>query len=196
MFSNGVIGLAIVSTSFTLSQTGMVRHWLAEGRRGAEAAPGWKRSIVINVIGAVTTGVVLVVVTVTKFAGVAWLSITAMAVLVPILWSIHHHYEDVRRQLSAGKVRPHGVGRDHVVLLVRDFDVATAEAVGYLRSFRPEDVRPVFPCRGAAVADEVQVRWRASSGLASPTSCRSGRVISRRASSAWSMASTGQPTTS
>jgi amino acid transporter len=191
VFSNGVIGLAIVSiavivafeadlnrliqlyivgvfTSFTLSQSGMVRHWLMEGRRGPDAAPGWRRSIVINVIGAATTGVVLVVVTVTKFAGGAWLSITAIAVLVPVLWSIHHHYADVRRQLRAGRVRPGAVGRNHVVLLVRDFDVATAEAVGYLRSFRPEDVRPLFPCRGDAVPHDVQTRWRAFVGAGIP----------------------------
>ncbi|HJR96981.1 MAG TPA: APC family permease [Actinomycetota bacterium] len=191
VFSNGVIGLAIVSclvivafdadlnrliqlyivgvfTSFTLSQTGMVRHWLSEGRRGSEAAPEWRRSIVINVIGAVTTGIVLVVVTATKFAGGAWLSITAMAVLVPVLWSIHRHYADVRRQLGSGNVRSGEVGRNHVVLLVRDFDVATAEAVGYLRSFRPEDVTPVFPCREREVQAEVQARWRAFVGPGIP----------------------------
>src|SRR5215217_855724 len=84
VFSNGVIGLGLfasviiiafnanlsqliqlyvvgVFTSFTLSQTGMVRHWLKEKHRGAGAQPGWRRSIVINSIGAITTGIVLIV---------------------------------------------------------------------------------------------------------------------------------------
>ncbi len=79
VFSNGVIGLGLASilvivafdadlnkviqmyvvgvfTSFTLSQTGMVRHWFAERLKGPEASKGWRLSIVINLVGAVTTG--------------------------------------------------------------------------------------------------------------------------------------------
>jgi amino acid transporter len=115
VFSNGVVGLALVSclviigfdanltkliqmyvvgvfTSFTLSQTGMVRHWLAERHKGDAAAKGWRVSIAINAVGAVTTGIVLCVVTATKFVHGAWLSITVMALFVPILLSIHRHY--------------------------------------------------------------------------------------------------------
>ena len=95
VFSNGVFALAALAgvllvvfdaqvsrliqlyvvgvfTSFTLSQTGMVRHWL----RTREA--GWRRSVVINGIGALTTGVVLVVVAVVKFAHGAWIVIVAV----------------------------------------------------------------------------------------------------------------------
>ena len=191
VFSNGVIVLGALSclmifvfdaslsvlinfyvvgvfTSFTLSQTGMVRHWVVEGRKGEGAASGWRRSIVINVIGAVTTGVVLVVVVVSKFEQGAWLSILIMAVLVPCFYSIHRHYSSVGRQLRAGRVQSGDVGRNHLVMLVRDFDVATAEAVGYLRSFRPEDIRPVFPTRVGEVARDVQLRWRTFVGPGIP----------------------------
>jgi hypothetical protein len=129
---------------------------------------GWRRSIVINVVGAIVTGLVLVVVIASKFTEGAWLSILIMALLVPVFSSIHRHYEHVRNQLAAGRVRPGTAGRNHVVLLVRDFDVATAEAVGYLRSFRPEDVRPVFPTHGAGVTREVQARWRTFVGPGIP----------------------------
>ncbi|MEX1262846.1 MAG: APC family permease [Actinomycetota bacterium] len=190
VFSNGVIVLGALSclmiwlfdaslsvlinfyvvgvfTSFTLSQSGMVRHWIVEGRKGAAAMAGWRRSIVINVVGALTTGVVLVVVIVSKFEQGAWLSILIMAVLVPGFYSIHHHYTNVRSQLRAGRVRSGATGQNHLVLLVRDFDVATAEAVGYLRSFRPEEIRPVFPCRHGVTRD-VQARWRTFVGLGIP----------------------------
>ena len=191
VFSNGVIVLGALSclmifvfdaslsvlinfyvvgvfTSFTLSQTGMVRHWIVEGRTGEGAATGWRRSIVINVVGAVTTGVVLIVVVVSKFGQGAWLSILIMAVLVPCFYSIHRHYTSVGRQLRAGRVHGDDVGQNHLVLLVRDFDVATAEAVGYLRSFRPEDIRPVFPTKGGEVARDVQLRWRTFVGPGIP----------------------------
>ena len=129
---------------------------------------GWRRSIVINAIGAVTTFVVLIVVAASKWSSGAWLSILIMALLVPVFYSIHHHYMNVKHQLDAGRVRAGAPGSNHVVLLVRDFDVATAEAVGYLRSFRPEDIRAVFPSRGDAVASEVQARWRTFVGPGIP----------------------------
>ena len=107
-----------VFTSFTLSQTGMVRHWLKEKHKGAEAQRGWQLSIVINAIGAVTTGVVLVVVTITKFAHGAWLSILAMILIVPTFKAVHRHYTSVMAQLRRGTVRPGAVGVNHAVLLV------------------------------------------------------------------------------
>ncbi|MGH2629629.1 MAG: APC family permease, partial [Actinomycetota bacterium] len=167
---NALIHLYVVGvfTSFTLSQTGMVKHWIAEGRKGDAAMPGWRRSIVINIVGAIVTALVLVVVVASKFGAGAWLSILIMALLVPVFYSIHRHYMNVRRQLGAGRVRPGAEGANHVVLLVRDFDVATSEAVGYLRSFRPEDIRPVFPCRDGGVSREVQTRWRTFVGPGIP----------------------------
>ena len=182
VFSNGVIGLAVfasaiiiafqanltqliqlyvvgVFTSFTLSQTGMVRHWLKEKHRGPDAERGWKRSIVINGVGAVTTGVVLVVITATKFAHGAWLSILAMALLVPVFRAVHSHYGSVMRQLRRGAVRPGEVGVNHVVLVIRDVDVASAEALGAIRSIRPAELRVVHPCEGPVPA-ELQERWR------------------------------------
>ncbi|MET0800593.1 MAG: APC family permease, partial [Actinomycetota bacterium] len=167
---NALIHLYVVGvfTSFTLSQTGMVKHWISEGRKGEVARPGRRRSIVINSVGAIVTGVVLVVVVASKFGAGAWLSILIMALLVPVFSSIHRHYVNVQRQLGAGRVRPGAEGANHVVLLVRDFDVATAEAVGYLRSFRPRDIRPLFPSRVDEVSDDVQARWRTFVGPGIP----------------------------
>jgi amino acid transporter len=185
VFSNGVIGLAFfasviiiifranltqliqlyvvgVFTSFTLSQTGMVRHWLREKHRGPAATKGWQRSIVINAIGAMTTGVVLVVITATKFAHGAWLSILAMICLVPTFLSIHHHYEGVRAQLRRRTVRPGAEGVNHVLLLVPALDAATAEALGYVRSFRPRSLRAVYVGDGS-LTPELRDRWRAFS---------------------------------
>jgi hypothetical protein len=182
VFSNGVIGLGLaaclvivafdanltkliqmyvvgVFTSFTLSQTGMVRHWRAEARKGAEAMRGWRRSLVINVIGAITTAVVLVVVTLTKFLHGAWLSITVMILIIPLLRSIHRHYTAVASQLRRGKVQPNATGTNHVVLLVRDLDAATAEALGYVRSFRPAELHCVAPPGG-----DLFERWGAFAG--------------------------------
>ncbi|MGB2695471.1 MAG: APC family permease, partial [Dehalococcoidia bacterium] len=90
-----------VFVSFTLSQSGMVLHWL----RLKE--PGWKQSIVINLVGAVATGIVAIIVGATKFgisahefgAG-AWISMVMMAALAFMFWRIHGHYQRVAEQLT------------------------------------------------------------------------------------------------
>jgi amino acid transporter len=187
VFSNGVVVLTVLAsllivafdadltrliqlyvvgvfTSFTLSQTGMVRHWRKEGRRGSDAARGWRRSMVINGIGALATGVVLCVVTATKFRHGAWLVIAAIPVIVALLLSIHRHYESVHGQLRRGVARPGDVGTHRVVLLVRDFSSATADALGYVKSIRPQEFHAVYPVPRGIVPPEVQDRWRSFGG--------------------------------
>ena len=187
VFSNGVIILAVfasllivvfdadlnrliqlyvvgVFTSFTLSQTGMVRHWLKEKHKGEAAAKGWQRSIVINAIGAAATFLVLIIVTYTKFIEGAWIVIVAIPIIVLTFYSIHRHYTAIMAQLRRGTVSPDDVGANHVVLLVRDLGPSTAEALGYMRSFRPFDVHALYPVAGATVPPEIRDRWRAFAG--------------------------------
>ncbi|CAN5728586.1 APC family permease [soil metagenome] len=154
VFSNGVVVLAALAslliwafdanltrliqlyvvgvfTAFTLSQAGMVRRWLRT-REGK-----WQRSAVINGVGAVTTGVVLVVVTITKFAGGAWIVIVAMPIIVLFFWVVHRHYELVSRVLHARRLSGRDVATGTMILLVPNLGPATLDAVAYLRAVRP-----------------------------------------------------------
>jgi hypothetical protein len=190
VFSNGIVVLAVVSslmiyafdadltrliqlyvigvfTSFTLSQSGMVVHWLKERHKGPEAAKGWRRSIAINVVGATATGVVLLVVTVTKFMAGGWLSMLFMAILIGFFVSVHRHYTAVGRDLRRGTVRAGEIGVNHMVVVVRNLDEAVAEAVGVIRSVRPTELHFVHPTDGAIPAD-LQERWRVFSRGAQP----------------------------
>ncbi len=190
VFSNGVIVLGLLSclmiylydadlntlihfyvvgvfTSFTLSQSGMIRHWISEGRKGPAAMKGWRRSIVINIIGAITTFVVLIVVVVSKFKDGAWLSILIMALLVPVFYAIHRHYTWVRSVVHRGAERSGVVGTNHVVLLVRDVDAAVAEALGYIRSWRPQSFHVVTPA--AVVPADLAERWASFAGHGAPS---------------------------
>src|SRR5215217_621155 len=88
-----------VFTSFTLSQTGMVVHWRKERHKGPRAARGWRRSMVINAIGAFATFVVLIVVLIVKFSRGAWIVTVAIPVFVLLFLSIHRHYQGVDAQL-------------------------------------------------------------------------------------------------
>jgi amino acid transporter len=189
VFSNGIIVLAVVSSimifafeadltrliqlyvigvfmSFTLSQSGMIVHWTREKHRGTTPTHQRRRSIVINVIGAISTGLVLIVVTVSKFTAGGWLSLLFMAILVMVFLSIHHHYGGIRSELRRNAVRPGVGGVNHMVLLVRDLDGATAEALGAIRSIRPAELHVVHPVErpGDLVPFELQDAWRAFAG--------------------------------
>jgi amino acid transporter len=176
VFSNGIIVLAVLSglliwgfagdldkliqlyvvgvfTAFTLSQAGMVRHWSKIRAEGGRAGV----SIAINAIGAVCTGVVLIIITATKFTEGAWISITAMAVIIVLFQRIHRHYSIVGRQLRQRMVSPR-VPANHGVLLVPDIDAATAEALGYVRGIHPTETRAVY-LSPTAPSEEFLERW-------------------------------------
>ena len=123
VFSNGIVALAVLAsiliwvfdaqvtrliqlyvlgvfTSFTLSQTGMVRHWLKD--RGAN----WRRSAIVNGVGAVATALVLIVVTSTKLLHGAYIVVIAIPVIVLGFKSINRHYGSVAAQLRRSAERP------------------------------------------------------------------------------------------
>lgn len=140
-----------VFTAFTLSQAGMVRRWVTR------KDPGWQRGAIINGIGTTATGVVLVIVAVTKFAGGAWIVITAMPIIVTFFLLINRHYSHVARDLARGAARFGEVGENHVVFVVRSFDASTAEALGYVRSLRPASLVSLYVANDPI--EDAQVRW-------------------------------------
>jgi len=94
-----------VFTSITLSQAGMVRHWLVERASGA-AGEAWRRGAIVNGVGAVSTGIVAVIFAVAKFALGAWLIIIVIPLLVGGMLFIGRQYR--RRRLET-QVRPEAI---------------------------------------------------------------------------------------
>src|SRR4029450_11511854 len=86
--------------------------------------------------------------------------------LVATFLLIHRHYTVVMRQLRRNAVRPGEVGVNHMGLVVRDLDAATAEALGAIRSIRPTELRVVHPIGHGDhdVPFDLQERWGALSG--------------------------------
>ncbi len=83
-----------VFTAFTLSQSGMVRHWFTE------QGPGWRRSALINGVGAIATAIVTVIFAVAKFALGAWIVMIIVPVLVVIMLAIQRVYQGEARELE------------------------------------------------------------------------------------------------
>jgi amino acid transporter len=147
-FNSGIVALALVSiglcaafngsadrliglyaigvfTSFTLSQSGMIRHWFAE--RGS----GWRRSALINGVGAFVTAVVVAVIAVSKFDQGVWMIIIVVPVLIALMLFIKHEYEmeglglDVQPDVVFGP--PHR--RQRVVVAAQAMSRAVVQAV-------------------------------------------------------------------
>jgi amino acid transporter len=129
-----------VFVSFTLSQTGMVRHWSRALRPERDAAVRRRlhRSRVINGFGAALTGVVLMVVLVTKFAHGAYLVVIAMPAIFLLMKAIERHYRRIASELApdpGGMVLP---ARVHAVVLVSRLHKPTVQALAYARATRPD----------------------------------------------------------
>ena len=120
-----------VFTSFTLSQLGMVRHWnraLLVERDPRRPTAGCTGPGLINAVGGVLTGLVLVIVLATKFTHGAYLVVIAVPLLFLMMRGIRRHYDSVAPELVA---EPGGIvlpSRVHAVVLC--LDRAQADVAG------------------------------------------------------------------
>jgi amino acid transporter len=167
-FSNGIVVLAAVAivlvvgfqaevtrlialytvgvfTSFTLSQAGMLRHWnrLLATETDPEARRRMQRSRMINGFGGVMTGLVLVVVLITKFTRGAWIAIAAMAVFYVMMQAVRRHYDRVALELVAGETDAVLPSRNHAIVLVSTLHKPTLRALAYARATRPDRLEAV-----------------------------------------------------
>jgi amino acid transporter len=221
VFSNGIVILAIFASvlviafggdtsrliplyavgvflSFTLSQSGMVRHWLkvraqspkkkpagkpedeihytqstleaspeenggsdqAETTLVAEEEPAhWKKSIVINAIGAVATFVVLCVFIATKFIHGAWIVVVVVPLLVYMFRAIHKHYVGVALQLSTeglGEVTPI---RHTVIVPISGIHRGVVSALQYAKSIAPNHVQAVYVDFDEEATVKLREKW-------------------------------------
>lgn len=235
VFSNGVIILAAFSgilvaafggdtsrliplyavgvfLSFTLSQSGMVRHWFREGQllraklaerrhEGGsksgenlaaqiidegerlddihvsvtpEAIAGrnpidvaelrrgvshWKRSIVINGVGAIATSVVLVVLILTKFIHGAWIVIVLIPILVAMFRGVYHHYQEVARQLTMEGIEQLRPIRHEVIVPISGIHRGVIRALEYAKSIAPEHVTAVYIDLDEEATKKLREKW-------------------------------------
>jgi amino acid transporter len=121
-----------VFVGFTLSQGGMVRHHLRLKEEG------WRKSLAINLLGCVMTGIVLIVVIVSKFTEGAWIPVVVIPLIVVLLRGINKHYRTMDRllQMPPGeKVRRR---TNTVIVLVGRITRGSMTALAYARSLHPD----------------------------------------------------------
>ncbi len=153
-----------VFVSFTLSQAGMVVHWTRKLRHPAPpgsggAAGSMRRSRMINLVGAAFTGVVLVVVLITKFTHGAWIVVLAMPALFLLMKGIRRHYDRVTADL---RPNPGGVtlpARVYGIVLVSKLHTPTLRALAYARATRPTTLTALTVQVDPAEAEALLREW-------------------------------------
>src|SRR5256712_5190235 len=139
--------------AFTLSQSGLVRRW----RRLRN--PGWRLSIAINSFGALVTGTVLLVVTVTKVTLGAWMVLVLIPVLVALLYAINRHYQTTQDALvlSGTDQRVPVYAAPVVIVPIARLDRAALQALAFARSVSPT-VKAVHVSTSRAGAEDFRAR--------------------------------------
>ena len=143
-----------VFTSFTLSQFGMVMRW----RRLKE--PGWRRGMPLNAAGAVATGIVAIVVALTKFQHGAWIVIVLIPVLVLIFRAIHRHYETAAGELAAQTPLDPSEIQHTVVVPIAAVNRVARQTLAYARSIA-DNVTAVHVTDDEAEIERMRDAWSA-----------------------------------
>jgi amino acid transporter len=184
VFSNGIVILAVLAglliwafdastsrliqlyiigvfVSFTLSQAGMVRHWTRRLRTSRDRAARRRlhRSRAINAAGAALTGVVLIVVLITKFTHGAYLVVIAMPAIFGLMKAIERHYRHVAAELApnpGGMVLP---SRIHAVVLVSRLHKPALRALAYARATRPDSLTALTVAGSPDELRALQSEW-------------------------------------
>ena len=176
-FSTGIVLLGLVSASlvvaaggkthaliplyavgvfidFTISQAGMIRHWLRT------RDPGWRQRLAINAVGCLATGIVAIVVTTVKFADGAWVVIVLIPVLVAMMLFVRREYTSQERELHVRDDfvvdAPHREQR--VVIPINGINRAVIQAVIFGRTMST-DIRAVYVTEDPEAGEALRKRW-------------------------------------
>lgn len=157
VYSNGIITLATLASllviifkgevhaliplyavgvflSFTLSQGGMVVRWIRQKH------PGWLSHALINGIGMLVTGVVLIVIAITKFTNGAWIVIVLIPMLVILFRKIHNHYLDIAKELAFHGESIEEPTRQKIIVPIASLTRVVAHTINYAKTLSPDIV--------------------------------------------------------
>jgi amino acid transporter len=150
-----------VFVSFTMSQIGMVKHWTRHLRYEQDPAERrrMRHSRVINFVGFVMTGSVLIVVLLTKFIRGAYLAVIAMAVLFVMMKAIRRHYTNVAEELKADEHQQMLPSRIHALVLVSKLHKPALRALAYARASRPATIEAVTVGVDQAETEALLLEW-------------------------------------
>ena len=139
--------------AFTLSQAGMVQHWRRVG------GPAKHRSLWLNAVGAVATGITLVVVVVSKFVDGAWLAVIVVPLVVLLFIRINRHYRSVARQVASDEPLVLSKAQPPIVLVpIQSWNKLTSRGLRFALELSP-DVRALHILTQDSTISELTPVW-------------------------------------
>jgi len=154
--THGLIPLYAIGVfaSFTLSQAGMVKQWLVK------KGPHWQTKLIVNGVGALTTGIATIIIATTKFMQGAWIVFVLVIILLLMFQGIRSHYKAVSEQIALDRrgERPPLPRRNIVIIPVSGMNRAVVRALDYARS-RSGEIRAVFIDVDPAESAKVKIQW-------------------------------------
>jgi hypothetical protein len=181
VFSNGIVLLSLVAgvlivgfnanvtrliqlyilgvfLSFTLSQASMVIHWQQGIRAVSQERGALRGKQAINGLGAIVTGVVFLIVLVTKFAAGAWMVVVATPFIFLVMKRVARHYKKFESALKPGVIGAVLPAKVHAVVLVSNLLAPTLRALAYAQATDPATLRAV-KISDEDVEDELPGEW-------------------------------------
>lgn len=154
-----------VFVSFTVSQTGMIRHWTRHLRTETDATkrPAMQRARIINSIGVTCTAAVLVIVLISKFTHGAWAALLAMAIIFGVMKLIKLHYVTVARETAwrpgDERVLP---SRVHAVVVVSKVTHPVVQAIMFAKAARPSTLEAITVEVDAGETQKLLMHWKSA----------------------------------
>ena len=182
IYSNGVIALAVaaiiillvfradltqliqlyiigVFVSFTLGQSGMVRHWIKLLKTKPENPGSIRRSMAINLTGAIFTALVLVIVTITKFTHGAYIVFIVMPILYTLMIGVNRYYRDVSKEIEVDAETTFGATGDHAIVLVGKMQKPILKALDYAIAARHDSIEAVHVSINEVATAQLELDW-------------------------------------
>lgn len=142
-----------VFTSFTLAQVGMVKRWL-------NLKPlGWQRKMLVNGLGAITTGLVTIIIGVTKFVHGAWFVVILIPAMIYVFMSINKHYRDIRSELDFDNYKHRNDVRHKIIVPTATLTNIVANTVDYAKTLSA-DVKAVHVSIDEEVTNKLLKKWQ------------------------------------
>jgi amino acid transporter len=142
-----------VFVSFTISQSGMVQSWLK--RKGEH----WRKKLVVNGMGALTTGIATLIIATTKFWDGSWIVLFLIPLLILMFRGIRSHYLAVKEQIALARdSRPPHPRRNLVLLPISGVNKSVVRAVDYARS-RGGEIRAILVDVNKEETALAEIQW-------------------------------------
>ena len=148
-----------VFVSFTLGQSGMIRHWIRLLKSNPPNRGSIRVSLTINSIGAFFTASVLIIVTISKFTSGAWLVFIMMPILFFLMLGVNRYYRDVDKEIEPDPTTTFGARGDHAIVLVGKLQKPVLKALDYAIAARHESIEAVHASIDDDETKRLEEQW-------------------------------------